>query len=467
MFTLLAIAQFVVVLDVAVVNVALPEIQHGLGFNANTLQWVVTAYTLTFGGFLLLGGRAADLFGRRRVLMMGLAGFTIFSLLIGLSQSALERIIFRGLQGLAAALMSPAALSTVLTLFKDGEDRNRALAMWTNVATGGAAAGLLLGGILSQFINWRYSFFINVPVGIVVFILMKKYLPAHANEERSHKSLDGVGALLVTLGLVGLVFGFSQAPIWGWLHLATLATLGGALLLLAVFVFNESRHKQPLMPLSIFKIRNVSGANLALAPITAALMGMFFLVSLYMTSVLQFKPLQVGLAFLPFPIILSLVSTRVSKMIGRVGIKPFLFTGPLLVAIGMALLVFLPMNGNYWINILPSVLIIPIGIGMTFMPLMVASTSGVPAHESGLASGLINTSQQMGGALGLAILSGIAASIAAGSANTAAATLSGYHMAFMAAAVFALITMIVSMTVIKHRATSSKAASAAAEVSMH
>jgi EmrB/QacA subfamily drug resistance transporter len=413
-FSLVAFAQFMVVLDSSITNVALPSIKLNLAFTNSSLQWVVTAYVLTFGGFLLLGGRAADLFGRRKTLLIGMGLFTTFSLLIGLSHSTVELITLRALQGMAAALMSPSALSIVLVTFRDGPARNRALGYWTLVATGGAALGLLLGGILTQYLNWRWNFFINVPFGIVISTLIYRLVPVQ-EQDATRRNLDLGGAMLVTSSLIGLVFAFSQAPSWGWHSAAFLGTLGTALLLMLVFAYNESKVAHPLIPLSIFKIRNVTGANLIMAPIYAGMLGVFFVATLYIQTILDYSPVKTGLAFLPFPIVLGFMSTRIPKLVARYGFKRFLIVGPLLVAIGLAWLSRLPVDGSYLVNLLPAFLVIPAGMGMTFMPIIAAATSGVRREESGLASGLITTSQQMGGALGLSILSGVAASVTASS----------------------------------------------------
>jgi EmrB/QacA subfamily drug resistance transporter len=449
-FGLLAVAQFMVVLDVSIANIALPAIKEALHFSQSGLQWVITAYALTFGGFLLLGGRAADLFGRKQVLLTGMIAFTLLSLLIGLSQSAVMLVVLRALQGMAAALMSPAALSFVLTLFKEGEERNRALAMWTNVATGGAAVGLLLGGVLSQYMSWHWNFFINVPIGALVAYGIYKTVPKEASQA-DHKDLDLPGAVLVTGGLMTLVFAFTQAPVWGWLSAGTLSLFALGLGLIGGFIANEKRSKHPLMPLSIFKIRNVTGANVMMMPMMAAMMGMFFLLSLYLSGVLGYSLVMTGLAFLPFPIILSIVSTRVSKVVSKFGYKPFLIAGPAIVGLAFLWLLRLPVHGNYLTDLLPVIVLIPAGMGMTFMPVMAAATAGVPRHEAGLASGLISTSQQMGGALGLAVLSGIAASVALAATNLAPieALVRGYKQAFLAGVVFVLSSMVLAAVVIK------------------
>jgi EmrB/QacA subfamily drug resistance transporter len=449
-FVLVAIAQFMVVLDSSITNVALPTIKQQLNFTNSSIQWVVTAYVLTFGGFLLLGGRAADLFGRRRTLLIGMGAFTAFSFLIGISQSTTMLIVLRALQGMSAALMSPSALSIVLTTFRDGPDRNKALGYWTLVATGGAALGLLLGGALTQYVGWRWNFFINVPVGIVMAYAIAKYVPKHSREE-AYTSLDLPGAILVTTSLIATVLAFSEASSWGWTSGTTIGVFVAAIALMAGFIYNEKRVKHPLVPMSIFKIRNVTGANLMMAPIYASMLGLFFIVTLYMQGVMHYSPVRTGLAFLPFPMVLAFMSTRTPKLVARYGFKRFLVAGPLLVAVAMAWLSRLPVDGNYIVNLLPALLIMPLGMGLTFMPIIAAATSGVPAHEAGLASGLISTSQQMGGALGLAILSGVAASVTTSSAHLGAlgAVVHGYDRALLVGLTFILVAAALGATVIK------------------
>jgi EmrB/QacA subfamily drug resistance transporter len=451
-FIIVAIAQFMVVLDTSINNVALPAIKRSLHFSTSTLQWVITAYALTFGGFLLLGGRAADQFGRRRTLMIGMSGFTLFSFLIGISDSSTLLIALRALQGMAAAFMSPAALSIVLATFKEGKDRNRALAGWTLVATGGAAVGLLVGGALTQFVGWRWNYFINVPVGLLILTLIPRYVPLHESED-TDKHLDLPGAALVTSGLIALVLALSQAPTWGWLDAKTLGIFGASMALIAGFLYNESKSKHPLMPLGIFKIRNVAGGNLIMAPIYASMLGLFYLLSLYIQNVLGFSPLETGLAFLPFPIVLGIMSTRTPKLVARFGFKPLLIVGPLIIAVGMALLTRLPVHGNYWLDVFPTTIIMPLGVGLTFMPVIAAATSGVKPQEAGLASGLVNTSQQMGGALGLAILSGVSSSITSSdsSLGRVAAGVHGYDVAFIVATGLVLSASIMASFVITQK----------------
>jgi len=449
---LLALAQFMVVLDTSVANVALPAIQKTLGFDPSALQWVITAYALTFGGTLLLGGRAADLFGRRRVLLSGIIGFTTVSLLIGLAQNPTELIILRALQGMAAAFMSPSALSIVLTTFREGKARNMALGVWTAVAGGGAAAGLVIGGLLTEYLNWRWNFFINVPVGIAAVIGILKFVPPHASTA-THRHLDLRGATLVTSGLMTLVYGLTEASSWGWLSGQTLGFLAASAALLAGFVWNEARAPHPLMPLSIFKIRNVAGANAMMTPVMASMLGMFFLLSLYIQVVMKYTPLETGVAFLPFPITLAVVANIIPRFIPRLGYKRFLMTGTLLLAAGLLWLSQLSLGSDYWVGILPAIVLMATGMGMSFISINIAATSGVPANEAGLASGMLNTSQQMGGALGLAILSGVATSVAAGSAHLGPVTalLNGDKGAFLAASMFAGIAFLIAAFVIKEQ----------------
>jgi EmrB/QacA subfamily drug resistance transporter len=450
-FTLVAIAQFMVVLDTAITNVALPTVKQQLHFTDSALQWVVTAYALTFGGFLLLGGRTADVFGRRRVLVTGMSAFTVFSFLIGISHSTTALIALRALQGMAAAFMSPSALSIVLTTFRDGGSaRNKALAYWTLVATAGAAIGLLLGGMLTEYIGWRWNFFINVPVGLVMIPLITIFVPKHERAE-AYTGLDLPGAVTITACLMLLVLGFSQTTSWGWLSSEALSVFGAAIALLVIFIFNESHAKHPLIPLSIFKIRNVSGANLMMAPMYATMMGIFFLITLYIQTVLRYSPVVAGVAFLPFPLILAFMSIRIPGLVARYGYRRWLILGPVIVAAGLVWLSQIPVGGHYLTNLLPAFVLIPIGIGMTFMPIVASATSGVPANEAGLASGLVTTSQMMGGALGLAILSSIAASATRAAVHSGAqsALVHGFDRAILTAAIFMVFTATLAITVIR------------------
>lgn len=463
---LLALAQFMVVLDTSIVNVALPELQRALHFSPTALQWVVTAYTLTVGGFLLLGGRAADLYGRKKMFLTGVTLFTIASLLDGLSGSSTMLIVMRALQGLSAAFMSPAALSIILITFREGAERNKALAVWGAVASGGAAAGVLLGGLITEYLGWRWNFFINVPVGIAVITTAMRVLPAHESESRDN-NLDLPGAISVTGAMMSLVYGLVEAPTKGWTSASSLGFFIASAVLFAFFIFNEQRVKHPLMPLSIFKVRNVVGANLSQISLMAAMLSVFYFSSLYIQQLLHYSPVKTGLSFLAIPISIAITATNAPRLIKQVGYKRVLMFAPLLVAGGLLWLAHVPLNGNYWTDILPGFVLMGLGMGFTFVSTTIAATSGVSPDKSGLASGLLNTSQQLGGSLGLAILAGVASSMAtnymknhmtmsiaaspeAGKLAIANATLHGYHGGFYVAAGFAVAASLFATFVIRH-----------------
>jgi EmrB/QacA subfamily drug resistance transporter len=453
---LLALAQFMVVLDVSIVNVALPSISRALHFSQANLQWVVTAYAITFGGFLLLGGRAADLYGRRKVFMVAVSAFAAISLLCGLAHSENWLIIARAVQGLAAAFMSPAALSIVLSEFKEGKERNTALGVWAGVAAGGAAAGVLLGGVLTQYLDWRWNFFVNVPVGIFVVLASARLLPHHIGEENHKLKLDVTGAISVTAGLMSLVFGLSKAPADGWGSHTVIGFLVAAVALLSAFIYNESRVEQPLMPLRLFRIRNVAGGNVAALVIASTLFSQFFFMTLYVQTVLGYSPVKAGLAFLPITFIIGTVSAIVSRQVTHIGYKPFLAIGPLFLALGFFLLTHIRIGGNYWHDVFPGVAVNAMGMGFSFISMTLAATSGVPKHFSGLVSGILNTSQQVGGAIGLAILSAVAVSttkhgLATDHAlNPQQARIDGFHSAFFTAMGLALFASVVVMLVTKN-----------------
>jgi len=410
---LLVLAQFMVVLDVAIVNVALPSIARQLHFSPSNLQWVVTAYTLTFGGFLLLGGRAADLFGRRRIFMVAVSFFALASLACGLAQSETQIIILRAVQGLAGAFMSPAALSIVLSEFREGKERDTAMGIWAGVSAGGAAAGVLLGGVLTQYLSWRWNFFVNVPVGILVVLGAFRLLPHHIGEENQKLKLDLPGAFLATSGLMSIVYGLSKAPNDGWGSTTVWGFIVGGVVLLAAFILNERRAKQPLMPLEIFKIRNLAGANAAFLVIACTLFSMFFFLTLYVQNVLHYSPVKTGISFLPVTFIVAIFSGIVANLVGKIGYKPPMNLGPIFIGVGLLVLGHtMKVGGNYWHNVFPGLAIFASGMGLTFVSGSLAATSGVPKHYSGLASGILNTSQQVGGAIGLAILSAVAFSTA-------------------------------------------------------
>lgn len=457
---ILALAQFMVVLDVSIVNVMLPTVQKAFNLSVTQLQWVITAYTLTFGGFLLLGGRAADLFGRKRVFLTGVALFTIASLLDGLSQNGGMLISLRAVQGLSGAIMSPAALSIVLVTYKEGHDRNLALSVWGAVAAGGAAVGVLLGGIVTQYWGWRWNFFINVPVGIIVFIAATRLVKAHESEE-THNELDLPGAVSVTAALMLLVYGLVEAPSHGWTSHSSLIYFGLSILLFAFFIWNENRVKHPLIPLNIFKIRNVSGANAIQLVTAAGLFSVFFFTTLYVQEILGYSPVKTGLSFLAIPVVIAIGATQAPKLIQKIGYRPILIVAPLITAAGLFIMGHIPVHGNYWHDILPGLLVMGLGLGFTFVSVLVAATSGVAGHLSGLASGLVNTAQQVGGSLGLAVLSGIAASSAARylthlhaaptAASISAATVHGYQQGFYIAVSFSILASILAIFVIKQK----------------
>ncbi len=449
---LLALTMFLVVLDSAIINVALPKIKEALGFDDASLQWVLTSYILTFGGFLMLGGRTADLYGRRKVLVFGIAGFTLSSLLIGLSGSAEMLIGLRAFQGLAAAFMAPTALSILLTTFEEGDSRNKALSIWSLVASGGAAAGVFLGGLLTQYLGWQWCFFVNVPVGILAIIGIQKYVPAHASEEKD-KQLDLPGAVLITGGLMALVYALTLASESGWTNTVTLGSLTVSFLMIAAFIFNESKVSHPLVPLSIFKIRNVTGGNLMMMPIVAGALGMFFFCSLYVQNILKFSPVQSGLSFLPVPIIIGNIAFQAPKLLRRFGFKILVMTGVSLASIGIFLMSLLNVDSSYLFHMLPAFIVLACGFGLSFVAITVAATSGVPKHEAGLAAGLINTSQQIGGALGLAILAVVAhsATVAALSSGVVGdmAIMAGYKRAFLTASGLMILALFIAVFVIK------------------
>lgn len=460
---LLAIAQFMVVLDIAIVNVALPSISRDLNFQGNDLQWVITAYTLTFGGFLLLGGRAADLYGRRKIFISSIAAFAAASLLCGLAQSDTQLIIARAIQGLAGAIMSPAALSIVLTEFREGSERNKAMGVWAAVASGGAAAGVLLGGVLTQYLDWRWNFFVNVPVGIAVVFFALRILPHHIGEEDRKIRLDLPGAILATSGLMSLVYGLSRAPQDGWNSAGVWGVIAAGLALLIAFIWNERQTDQPLMPLSIFKIRNVAGGNAAFLVISCTMFAMFFFLTLYVQTVLGYSPVKSGVSFLPVTFIVAVVSGVVAKLVAKIGYKPPMVLGPLVLSIGLFVISrTMEEGGDYWHNVFPGLATAAVGMGLTFVSGTLAATSGIPKHFSGLASGVLNTSQQVGGAIGLAILSAVAFSTIktdiAAQNPAALSQVHGYQNGLTVGIFLALAAVLVTSLVVKNQKISAREA---------
>ena len=443
--------QFMVVLDIAIVNVALPSIQTDLGFSQSNLQWVVSAYALLFGGFLLLGGRIADLVGRRRVFVVGLVVFTGASLLSGLSWGEGPLIGARALQGLGAALITPAALSILTTTFAEGKERNAALGAWGGVGAFGAVAGVLLGGVLTDALSWQWIFFVNIPVGLLGLALA----PVLLTESRDArvKTFDLPGAALVTGGLVTLVYAITQANNNGWGSLETIALFITACTVLAAFVAWESHVAEPLVPFSIFRLRTVVGANVAGLILGTAIFAMFLMLTLYMQQVLHYSAMKTGLAYLAVAGTAIFWSALGAQLVTRVGVKPVLVAGMTALSAGLVYFTQVSPDGSYLGDLLPGFLLIAVGLGFSFVPISIAALAGVQPAEAGLASGLINMSQQIGGALGIAALSAIATSttsdsIASGTARATALT-DGFQAAFIGATGIALAGVLVALFVVR------------------
>jgi EmrB/QacA subfamily drug resistance transporter len=449
---LICLAQFMVILDATIVNVALPSIQKDLDLSEANLQWVINGYTLVFGGFLLLGGRLGDLLGRKRLFLIGLVIFTVASLLDGLAVSEGMLISSRALQGLGAALISPAALSIISTTFSEGAERAKALGVWAAIAVGGSAVGLILGGALTQSFSWPWIFFVNVPVGVVGFVLSLRLIP-ESRDENAHRKYDVAGAVTVTGGLMALVYAIVKAETDGWTSAVTIVFFALALALLVSFVVIELRSTAPLVRLSIFRVRSLTTANVVMLLVASGMFAMFFFNTLYIQRVLGYGPLKAGLAFLPFTAGIMVSAGLASNFAPKIGVRPVAAVGMLLSAIGMLLLTQLPVDGTYVANVLPSILLTSLGMGAVFMPLTLVATTGLEDEDQGLASGLFNTSQQIGGALGLAILSTIAASktSGAGGADDSQALVTGFHWAFAGGAIFVLCGLVVMLALLRQR----------------
>ena len=444
---LLCVAQFVVVLDASIVNVALPTIGEALSFTESSLPWVVNAYVLTFGGFLLLGGRMADLLGRRRVFMFGLVLFALASLAGGLSANSGQLIAARAVQGLGAAILSPAALSIVATTFADGAERNKALGIWGAVAGSGGAAGVLLGGVLTEGLGWEWVLWVNVPIGIGAAMIAPTLI-AESRAEHEVRHFDMAGAVTITLGLSALVFALLDAESAGWGSAQTILTLLGSAVLLACFVAVERRSRAPLVPFRIFRLRTITGANVVGLLVGASLFSMFFFISLYMQQVLGYSPMRAGLSYLPLAVSIFLSAGVASALVTRVGFKPILAAGMLLIACGLLWFSRVSAGGSFLADILGPSLLAAVGLGFAFVPVTIAAVSGVEDREQGLASGLINTSQQVGGALGLAVLAAIANSKIGGSHDPAVLT-EGFRSAFLVGAAFALLGLLATLLLIR------------------
>jgi EmrB/QacA subfamily drug resistance transporter len=448
---LLSAVQFMVVLDIAIVNVALPSIKVDLGFSQENLQWVISAYALVFGGFLLLGGRAADLLGRRRIFFIGLVVFSLASLLAGLAWSETSLITARAVQGLGAAIITPSALSMLSTTFVEGRERNIALGVWGAVGGFGAAAGVLLGGILTDALSWEWIFFINVPVGAIAFLLTPVLLSE--SRDASVKSFDAAGAVLVTGGLSSAVYAITQAGQKGWLAGQTLAFFGVAAVMLAGFVLWERRHPEPLMRFGILQTRTVTGANVAGFILGTATFSMFLMLTLYMQQVLGYSAMKTGVGYLAVAGTAILWSAVAAQLVTRAGVKPVLLAGMIALTAGLLYFTQVSVGGSYLADLLPGFLLIGFGLGFSFVPISIAALAGVQPAEAGLASGLINTSQQIGGALGIAALSTIATSrtddaVASGS-SLPDALVHGFTGAFVAGAAIAAVGIVATVTLIR------------------
>ena len=405
---LIVTAQFMVILDVAIVNVALPSIKSDLGFSQTNLQWVISAYAILFGGALLLGGRLADLLGRRRLFIAGLALFAASSLLCGLAWSEASLIGFRAVQGLGGALLAPAALSLLMTTFAEGRERNLALGIYGAASGSGAAAGVLLGGVLTSYLHWSWIFFIIVPVGVAA-IALTPFLLQESRAEVAHRHFDLPGAASITAGLMLLVYATTRATSDGWGSPTTLSLFGGAAALVLAFVAIELRSSSPLLPLRIFRLRTLTAANAAMAIVGGVAFSEFFLLTLYLQDVLHYSPVESGVSFLGFALAVVIVSNIAQVVVGRFGVRPTLTAGLLTSAASVAWLTRLPLDGHYFWDLFPGFVLGGAGMGLSFVPVTIASLMGVERSDAGVASGLINTSRQVGGAIGIALVSAVAA----------------------------------------------------------
>jgi EmrB/QacA subfamily drug resistance transporter len=439
---ILCLGTLMIVLDTTIVNVALPSIGEDLGFSETSLAWVVNAYMLTFGGFLLLGGRLGDLFGHRRLFLLGITLFTLASLACGLATTQGFLVTARAVQGLGGAVTSAVSLSLIMTLFTDIAERTKAMGVFGFVASGGGTLGVLLGGVLTDVLSWHWIFLVNVPIGIAVCLLSLRLLPVARGEAKPER-VDVAGAVTVTAALMLAVYAIVNGNQAGWMSAQTLGLLGAAVVLLAAFLGIEARVRAPLMPLGLFRLRNVATANVAGVLWAAAMFAWFFLSALYLQRVLGYSPLEVGLAFAPTSVIMGVFSLGLSaKLVLRFGLRAPLAAGLSLAALGLALLTRAPVDGGYVADVLPSMILLGFGAGMAFNPLLMAAMNDVAPTEAGLASGIVNTAFMMGGALGLAVLASVAdrrtESLRASGDGALAALNGGYHLAFVVGAAFAL-----------------------------
>jgi EmrB/QacA subfamily drug resistance transporter len=448
---LLCATQFMVVLDVSIVNVALPSIDRSLHFSPSGLQWVASAYALTFGGFLLLGGRVADLLGRRRLFMLGLVLFAAASAACGFSNSSGFLVGARAVQGLGAAIISPAALSILTTTFAEGKERNTALGVWGAIAGTGGAAGVLLGGVLTDWVGWDWIFFINVPIAVIVIALAPSLL-RESRVESDERRFDVAGAASVTIGLVLLVYGLVGTTNHSWIAPRTLGLFAASAILLVVFVLIEMRVKEPVLPLSIFRLRTLTGANIVGFLLGSSIFSMFYFLSLYQQFVLGYSPLKTGVGYLAIALTIIASAGISQAIVTRVGVRPVLALGMLLLTLGLLWFTQIDAHGSYATDLLPGYILAGVGLGFAFVPDAIAALEGVTPEQAGVASGLINTSQQIGGALGVAILTTVAATRTdnlGGAASGLGGLTSGYRYGFAVAAAMAAIGIVATLLTIR------------------
>ncbi len=454
--TLLVAAQFMVVLDVAIVNVALPSIRTDLGFSQESLQWVITAYAIIFGGFLLLGGRLADILGRRRLFVAGLAIFTAASLLNGLAWDETSLIVFRSVQGLGAAMLSPAALSILTTTFREGRERNLALGVWGAASGSGGAAGVLLGGALTSALSWSWIFFINVPAGIAVMALAPVLL-RESKADLGHRRFDFAGATSITGGLMLLVYGMTRATQHGWATGTTVALLGASAALILAFFVIESRSQAPLLPLRIFRLRTLAASNVSGLLMGGAIFAQFFLLTLYMQEVLHYSALETGVAYIGLTLTIIAFSAVAQGAVTRLGVRRVLPVGLGLSTVALVLFARLPVDGSYFTDLFPAFLVSGLGLALAFVPMSIGALTGVRQSDAGVASGLINTTQQVGGAIGVALATTIATtytsryvdSHAGSNAFDGAALTHGFQIAFYVLAALAAIGAVLSAVMLE------------------
>jgi EmrB/QacA subfamily drug resistance transporter len=450
-------AQFMVILDVAIVNVALPEIGADLGFSRENLQWVITAYAIFFGGLLLLGGRLADLLGRRRIFIAGAALFTASSLLAGLAWSDEALIAFRALQGVGGALLAPAGLSILMMTFQEGRERNLALGIWGAASGSGAAVGVLLGGVLTTYLSWSWNFFINVPVGAAVIALAPWLLLESRGNALGRRHFDFAGAASVTAGIMLLVYALTRATEIGWTSGTTIGLLSASAALIAAFVVIELRSRVPLLPLRIFRLRTLTAANVITVVVASIAFSWFFLQTLYLQRVLEYSAIQAGIAFVPIALTIAVFSNVAQTLVTRLGVRLVLTTGLLLTALSLALLTRVPVDGHYFWDLFPAFLLGGLGLSLCFVPMTIAGLSGVGPGDAGVASGLVNTSRQIGGAVGLAAVSTIATTFTnnyvdshpGSTSSNAAALTNGFESSFYVLTALAVIGALIAATQIR------------------